>query len=67
MSKYAIDRLLKFKTVPERWEIHHLCDTLEEANDRCDMWNKKIDGGRAIGGGEIIAYRVRELKEIVNA
>jgi len=67
MSKYAIDRLLKFKTVPERWEIYNLCDTLEEAEFRCKMWNKMIDGGKAIGGGEIIAYRVREIKEKVSA
>jgi hypothetical protein len=65
--KYAIDRLLKFKTVPERWEIHNICDTLEEAESRCKMWNKMVDGGKAIGGGEIIAYRVRELKEKLSA
>ena len=63
MTQYAIDRLLKFKTVPERWEIHNLCDTLEEANARCDMWNKKIDGGRAWRNGPVIVeYRVREIK-----
>jgi hypothetical protein len=55
--------LLKFKTVPERWEIHNLCDTLEEANARCEMWNKKIDGGKAWRNGPLIAaYRVREFE-----
>ena len=63
MSNYAIDRLLKFKTIPERWEIHHLCDTLEEANSRCEQWNKKIDGGRAWRNGPVIVeYRVREIE-----
>jgi len=58
---YVVERLLKFKTVPNRWEPQSIFDTEKEANERAIMFKRMIDGGRAKGGGEIIDYRVKEF------
>ena len=58
---YVVERLLKFKTVPNRWETQSIFDTEKEAYERAIMFKRMIDGGRAKGGGEIIDYRVKEF------
>ena len=58
---YVVERLLKFKTVPNRWEPQSIFDTEKEAYERAIMFKRMIYGGRAKGGGEIIDYRVKEF------
>jgi hypothetical protein len=58
--KYIVDRKLKFKTVPDRWEIQTICDTEKEAWKYADMFSDLIcDASVAKGGGQVVAYRVR--------
>jgi hypothetical protein len=58
---YVLERLLKFKTVPSRWDLLSIHDTKDEAEQRAVMFKRMIDGGRAKGGGEVIDYRVKEF------
>jgi hypothetical protein len=59
-KSYFVERELKFKTVPNRWEPVNVFDTLEEAQERVDLLTRLIDGGHAKGGGEVVGYRVKE-------
>ena len=65
MTSYVVERELKFKTRPNSWEPTRVFDTLEEAQERVDMFTRLIDGGHAKGGGEIVAYRVTAYDSIV--
>jgi hypothetical protein len=59
-KSYFVERELKFKTRPNRWEPLSVFDTLEEAQERVDLLTGLIDGGHAKGGGEVVGYRVKE-------
>jgi hypothetical protein len=59
-KSYFVERELKFKTVPNRWEPMSVFDTREEAQERVDLLTRLIDGGHAKGGGEVVGYRVKE-------
>jgi len=57
---YIVERKLKFKTGPDRWEIQTICDTEKEAWKYADLFSELIcDFSVAKGGGHIVAYRVR--------
>jgi hypothetical protein len=59
--KYVVERELKFKTRPNRWEPHNVYNTREEAEEIVEMFTKLIDGGHSKGGGEVVAYRVKMI------
>lgn len=61
---YVVERLLKFKTVPSRWDKLSIHDTKHEAEERAVMFKRMIDGGHAKGGGEVIDYRVKEFRGV---
>lgn len=58
--KYVVERLLKFKTAPERWEVHSICDTLEEAETRVELFTQLLSAHSRANGAQITAYRVKE-------
>jgi hypothetical protein len=59
-KSYFVERELKFKTVPNRWETLNVYRTRQEAEEVVEMFTKLIDGGHAKGGGEVVGYRVKE-------
>jgi len=62
MSSYnwVLERCLKFKTVPDRWDILTLHNTEKEARDKLRLMESLLDPSTtAKGGGTITAYRVR--------
>jgi hypothetical protein len=58
--KYIVERELKFKTRPNRWEPLNVYRTRAEAEEVVEMFTRLIDGGHAKGGGEVVGYRVKE-------
>jgi hypothetical protein len=68
MIRYVVERELKFKTVPNRWEPTSTHDTLHEAEDRLASAYRCAEDhgfGRSKGGGEIVAYRVTEYESMI--
>ena len=59
-TKYVVERLLKFKTAPERWEPQSICDTLEEAETRVELFTRLLDANSRANGAQITAYRIKE-------
>ena len=62
---YWVERRLEFKTVPARWEIAGLHETLAEAEARAALYTELLNRDRAQGirpqakgGGTITEYRV---------
>jgi len=60
MMHYFVERELKFKTRPNRWEPLNVYRTRQEAEEVAKIFTRLIDGSHAKGGGEVVAYRVKE-------
>jgi hypothetical protein len=56
---YTVERLIKFKTVPSRWEPQSICDTKEQADDMVLMYTSMLSRYSRANGGLIAAYRVK--------
>ena len=56
---YTVERLIKFKTVPSRWEPQSICDTKEQADDMVFMYTSMLSRDSRANGGLIVAYRVK--------
>jgi len=56
---YTVERLIKFKTVPSRWEPQSICDTKEQADDMVLMYTSMLSKNSRASGGLIVAYRVK--------
>ena len=56
---YTVERLIKFKTVPSRWEPQSICDTKEQADDMVLMYTSMLSRASRANGGLIVAYRVK--------
>lgn len=57
---YTVERLIKFKTVPSRWEPHSICDTKQQADDMVLMYTSMLSRDSRASGGLIVAYRVKD-------
>jgi len=57
---YTVERLIKFKTVPSRWEPQSICDTKEQADDMVLMYTSMLSRASRANGGLIVAYRVKD-------
>jgi hypothetical protein len=57
---YTVERLIKFKTVPSRWEPQSICDTKEQADDMVLMYTTMLSKDSRANGGRIVAYRVKD-------